>query len=179
MHSYCNFAFNILILFFFSLLLVGPSSSHLTLSFSHCFSLSASTLSALSFSHLIIFIFHGRTHRSVGVMHGGLWRTLGAMLKESIRALWVLCDVDTIVGFDTSELPSLDSGRHQSCCTMAGLNGYLDFIDSVWVEWVFGFHWWWLGWMSIWVGWWWRLVAWWWWLSRLMMEAGCLIVVAR
>ena len=66
------------------------------------FSISASTLSALSFSHLIIFLFHGRTHRLAGVTHRGLWRTWGAMLKASIRAS---CDVDTPL--------------------WAGLNGYL------------------------------------------------------
>ena len=57
-------------LFFFSLSLISlllPGPLTLTSLFSHFFSLSASTLSALCFSHLISFLFHGWTHRSSGL----------------------------------------------------------------------------------------------------------------
>ena len=85
---------------------------------------------------------------------------------EGVDQSWVEWVFSLAVGIwlirRQSEIGIWLNGRCRFCCTLAGLDEYLDFIDGSWVEWVFGFQWWWLGWMGIWVGWWWRLVAWWW-----------------
>ena len=96
-------------LFFFPLsliclLLTGPLTLT-SLSLFSFFSLSASTLSALCFSHLISFLFHGRTQIS-GVMHHECRSELGWM------GIWFGCT------WALTQLPWLDSGRRWSCWTV-------------------------------------------------------------
>ena len=158
-------------LFFFPLsliclLLIGPLTLT-SLSLFSFFSLSASTLSALCFSHLISFLFHGRTHRSVvlcimsadqswvewvsGLDAPGLWRSFHG---------WTVGGVD-LVGQSSLSLTLYDLYRRWIFFVSSG---FCDFD-----KWVFG---------SLDLG---RLmmvigsldfccVAWWWWLGRLMMD---------
>ena len=68
---------------------------------------------------------------------------------EGVDQSWVEWVFSLAVGIwlikRQSELGIWLNGRCRFCCTLVGLDEYLDFIDGSWVEWVFGFQWWWLG----------------------------------
>ena len=176
-------------LFFFPLsliclLLTGPLTLT-SLSLFSFFSLSASTLSVLCFSHLISFLFHGRTHRSAvlcimsadqswvewvsGLDAPGLWRSFHG---------WTVGGID-LVGQSSLSLTLYDLYRRWFFFVSSG---FCDFDKWVLDLWIWVGWWWWLDlWIFVvwlddgdWVGWWWIfgfgfLEAGWWWLSWMGM----------
>ena len=158
MHGYCSFAFIILV--FFSLLLSGPSHSHLTLTLTSAVVFRSSLAVPLISQNPLIFEalspqpYHRWLLLSPIVAHpchlcGDFTSSIFSLFDKWVLGFWS-------VGFDPFFILCLISEFWDFICIWVDLTS----LRFFWI-WVFN----------------WRLVAWWWWLGGLMMEAGLMMVV--